>query len=584
MRKIISVLAFPLFFSACSTEMELDWFQVERKEGAIFEVGADNPFTGKLKGVQVDAPRDFSEEVYSGCEASVKKGYLDGVVSCFNLAGSLVFKSEYRLGVRAGEAVEFDPNTGLVKRKVNFSGPDSGVVEVYAESKLIHRYGFEGNHLHGQSIEWNADGIVMSDMEWRHGKKVNGFDMVLVRGGGSPNGMEYVKQALRNGKKDGVYRENIQQTFPCSIDSRRCDWKYTETLYNEGVAEKQTQIRLRHSDGERILLSERYFKGDGDQILRVFTQVEGRSLISSESVYRDNKIFSYVRKEYGEDGELLHEVNYVQPYLGRYVPDQLTTRGLVPVGLVSLKEEGVGYSVGARDGLGENGCRYRSRTAEEVFWDNGIIVKRKVSVIDINDLEYMQRYIHYSSLERGDGPYFCDEPPFYYEVLADISDREYTSSDKYEAVSKDIYESFDWSVFVERGGLGSSSELASTDSDTISCTLDNDKKMSVSRLGGSPKFTYGQSEKVELELPAHSGGGTIYKGEEMFSGGGAVYVAFTNGDYTYVAYDGVGRDWEFVGLKVYKGSDVIMEAQCKPPSVFSLRFDSVNAAEGELPY
>lgn len=120
--------------------------------------------------------------------------------------------------------------------------------------------------------------------------------------------------------------------------------------------------------------------------------------------------------------------------------------------------------------------------------------------------------------------------------------------------------------------------------DTISCTLENNRILKISNLSTSPKYAYGPAGKVELELPTGAANSTVYKGEEMFSGGGANFIAFTNGNYTYVAYDGIGRGWEFTGIKVYKGSDTIMERQCKPGSAFSIDISSINAPEGELPY
>ncbi len=121
--------------------------------------------------------------------------------------------------------------------------------------------------------------------------------------------------------------------------------------------------------------------------------------------------------------------------------------------------------------------------------------------------------------------------------------------------------------------------------DTISCVLENNRVMTLGNLGSSPVYSYGPAGKIELTLPTGAANSGVYKGSEMFSGGGSAYLAFTNGNYTYAAYTGIGRGWEFTGLKVYKGSEIIMERQCKDTdALLGLDPDRINAPEGELPY
>ena len=120
--------------------------------------------------------------------------------------------------------------------------------------------------------------------------------------------------------------------------------------------------------------------------------------------------------------------------------------------------------------------------------------------------------------------------------------------------------------------------------ETVSCVLENNKVVTVSHLSSEPVYSYGTAGKVELTLPSKSAGSRVYKGAETFMGGGSTYVAFTNGAYTYALYSGIGRGWEFVGLRVYKGADIIMEKGCKDYDSISLGVDSINAPEDDLPY
>lgn len=120
--------------------------------------------------------------------------------------------------------------------------------------------------------------------------------------------------------------------------------------------------------------------------------------------------------------------------------------------------------------------------------------------------------------------------------------------------------------------------------ETISCVLENNKVVTVSHLSSEPVYSYGTADKVELTLPTKSASSRVYKGAETFMGGGSTYIAFTNGAYTYALYNGIGRGWEFVGLRVYKGVDIILEKSCKDYDSLPLLSSAINAPEDDLPY
>lgn len=126
--------------------------------------------------------------------------------------------------------------------------------------------------------------------------------------------------------------------------------------------------------------------------------------------------------------------------------------------------------------------------------------------------------------------------------------------------------------------------LSQAQAESVSCVLENNKVITVSHLGSNPTYSYGTAGNAELILPSKVTGSHVYKGREMFSGGGSKYVAFTNGAYTYAVYSGGGRGWDFHGLRVYKDADVIMEKQCKEYGALEYDFDAVNAKESDLPY
>ena len=126
--------------------------------------------------------------------------------------------------------------------------------------------------------------------------------------------------------------------------------------------------------------------------------------------------------------------------------------------------------------------------------------------------------------------------------------------------------------------------VGSASAESVSCVLGNNKVLVLGDLASSPTYSYGSAAKTELRLPADSAHSDVYKGTEVFSGGGAQYIAFTNGVYTYVVYDGFGRGWEFSGLRVYQNADIVFEQECKHQGVLQYDYSTVNAPEGELPY
>lgn len=97
----------------------------------------------------------------------------------------------------------------------------------------------------------------------------------------------------------------------------------------------------------------------------------------------------------------------------------------------------------------------------------------------------------------------------------------------------------------------------------FNCDLSNGKVVVVRLNNGVPGYSYGSIEKVEMTLPKSAGDKTqVRAGQMAFSGGGAFYYRFINGVYSYVVYSGIGKGWEFTGLKVYKNTKLLMKKEC----------------------
>ena len=97
----------------------------------------------------------------------------------------------------------------------------------------------------------------------------------------------------------------------------------------------------------------------------------------------------------------------------------------------------------------------------------------------------------------------------------------------------------------------------------FNCDLSNGKGVVVRLNNDVPTYYYGSIEKVEMTLPKIEGDKTqVRAGQIPFSGGGAFYYRFINGVYSYVVYSGMGKGWEFTGLKVYKNARLLMRKAC----------------------
>ncbi len=51
----------------------------------------------------------------------------------------------------------------------------------------------------------------------------------------------------------------------------------------------------------------------------------------------------------------------------------------------------------------------------------------------------------------------------------------------------------------------------------------------------------------------------------MYSGGGGAYLKFTNDQYTYAVFTGIGKGWQKEGVVVKKAGKKIAHLQCRGP-------------------
>jgi hypothetical protein len=75
--------------------------------------------------------------------------------------------------------------------------------------------------------------------------------------------------------------------------------------------------------------------------------------------------------------------------------------------------------------------------------------------------------------------------------------------------------------------------------------------------GKAPELFYPTTRQLPKNL--------FLSGTMMYSGGGGAYLKFTNAEYTYAVFTGIGKGWEKEGVVVQKAGKQIAYLQCKGP-------------------
>ena len=89
--------------------------------------------------------------------------------------------------------------------------------------------------------------------------------------------------------------------------------------------------------------------------------------------------------------------------------------------------------------------------------------------------------------------------------------------------------------------------------------------------GKTPELTYPTTRQLPKDL--------FLSGTMMFSGGGGAYLKFTNADYTYAVFTGIGKGWEKEGVVVQKAGKQMAYLQCKGPWTSQLGPDFFDKAK-----
>jgi antitoxin component YwqK of YwqJK toxin-antitoxin module len=231
------------------TNDELQGFYREFDEaGNLTEEGYYNEgvFDGPMKVYYPNGKMD-SYSFYN-------KGVLNGELMDYDFDGQLMAITEYRYGVRI-KSTSFLANG---EQKVEHTPGGNGKIEVYSMSGFKR---YEGTLMQNAwsniTREYEADGTVVSELEWKNGQRHGQFKRFL-------NGtlVEEGKYAYGQRQGDWNYFENGKLNFKVQYKDgdRHGDW---ESYYESGKLEQTRQYRFDERHGATVYYDENgkaYFK------------------------------------------------------------------------------------------------------------------------------------------------------------------------------------------------------------------------------------------------------------------------------------------------------------------------------------
>ena len=87
----------------------------------------------------------------------------------------------------------------------------------------------------------------------------------------------------------------------------------------------------------------------------------------------------------------------------------------------------------------------------------------------------------------------------------------------------------------------------------------------LSPSSGYVQYRFGNKEKLDISFPEPRQHPRAFATAKtlMYSGGGGAYMKFKNGNYSYIVYTGIGKEWEAQGVVVEKDGTQIANVECK---------------------
>ncbi|AYQ26562.1 toxin-antitoxin system YwqK family antitoxin [Polaromonas sp. SP1] len=275
-----------LTLQGCTSEV--DAAKIYTRDGLIYKVGDDSPFSGRVMRYQVNVLDTYN---LGTCTLDVKKGLVDGKLVCTSNEGSKTTEAEFTAGKKSGLERVWDAKSGKLKSSIEWkAGLQHGLEQRFnpENGKLIASTEWEGGRKNGVGKTWDATGeTLQSELQWKNDKKT-GYENT-----------ERYSMNYRDGRQDGV-----QKRFGFRGDGSR--YLESEVSFKDGLFDGPT----RSWDEAGKLVTERFYKNN----VEVPKPQEGLSQGNSEYVTGNPttdacvelKVNAY-RKEKGRDAAINHD-------------------------------------------------------------------------------------------------------------------------------------------------------------------------------------------------------------------------------------------------------------------------------------
>lgn len=326
MKNKFLLLLLPIILFSCS-EKEVEFKNLVERNGIMFEVNTNDPFSGKSFEIYENQQTKFKGSYDEGLKdglweqfldngriterANYSSGRLDGLFEKFNEKNILIIKSQYKDSILSGDYKEFDDegkitNEGLytdalregawkfyykgnLRKESNYkNGKLDGNKKYYLTSKSGNTYriaesNYKNGKLDGQSTSYIEDGSVTLKTNYLNGEK-KGLEEIFTSSGTKISEVVYEKNSIKK-RKDWTNEGKL---------SFEGEYPGTNTWYEGGNKKAEVYFTNLNSIKKETLKIR-----SGDKLINVFNILKN-SFWASNKVNFNMKYINTRKKDYQE--------------------------------------------------------------------------------------------------------------------------------------------------------------------------------------------------------------------------------------------------------------------------------------------
>lgn len=190
-------------FAVQACGQKIDARQTQTKQGLIYKMNADDPFSGTVTNVPSIGQKSVRKYGHGNCTLKFKNGLRDGMSSCIAENGTKVSEIEFTADEMNGIQKQWESSGTLVLSMRWKNGQPDGLEEVFDPStgKRVVVRNWSNGVQEGEEKGWDSTGEKqLTDLIWKNGK-ATGFQTVYNLPGGG-----YSEYNLKEGLRDGIQK------------------------------------------------------------------------------------------------------------------------------------------------------------------------------------------------------------------------------------------------------------------------------------------------------------------------------------------------------------------------------------------